>query len=108
MIVSDEIIVYSEILFIEDNSNRFYTLIPFVFQIIALLFYFEIFELNSCNLNKNTVKNIQMREEEEAKSRNSVTSDIELGNQYYLTESELNIDDENGNNPKDNSFGYIN
>ena len=102
MIISDEIIVYSEILFFEDNHNRFYTLIPFIFQILALLFYFEILELNFCNMNKNTAKNIQMREEEEAKLRHSVTSDIELDDQYYLKDNEFNINDESGNIPKEN------
>ena len=102
MIISDEIIVYSEILFFEDNHNRFYTLIPFIFQILALLFYFEILELNLCNMNKNTAKNIQMREEEEAKLRHSVTSDIELDDQYYLKDDEFNINDESGNIPKEN------
>ena len=102
MIISDEIIVYSDILFFEDNHNRFYTLIPFIFQILALLFYFEILELNFCNMNKNTAKNIQMREEEEAKLRHSVTSDIELKNQYYLKDNEFNINDESGNIPKEN------
>ena len=102
MIISDEIIVYSEILFFEDNHNRFYTLISFIFQILALLFYFEILELNFCNMNKNTAKNIQMREEEEAKLRHSVTSDIELDDQYYLKDNEFNINDESGNIPKEN------
>ena len=40
MIVSDEIDAYFGIMFYEDNPNRLYTLIPFAFQILALLFYF--------------------------------------------------------------------
>ena len=33
-----------------------------VLQIITLLFYLEIFELNFCSLNKNTKRNIEERE----------------------------------------------
>ena len=46
------------------NFVDFLFLIPFVFQIFSLLFYLEILECNFCNLNKNTKKNIQLREEE--------------------------------------------
>ena len=46
------------------NFVDFLFLIPFAFQIFSLLFYLEILECNFCNLNKNTKKNIQLREEE--------------------------------------------
>ena len=95
MIVDDEINVYSDIIFYQDNQNKYYTLIPFVLQILALLFYFEILEFNFCNLNKNTAKNIQIREEEESKERQSVSSGIDINNEYFL--------DENGFNPNDES-----
>ena len=94
MIVSDEIDAYFGIMFYEDNPNRLYTLIPFAFQILALLFYFEILEFNFCELNKNTAKNIRMIEESERKSRLSISSDIELDQQYYLSEKDFNINDE--------------
>ena len=65
----------------------------FFFQILALLIYFEIFELNFLGLNKYTIKNIQIREGEEDESRGTIQSTIELGNQYYLKDDEQkNID----------------
>ena len=54
-------------------------LIPAFFQIIILLFYLEILEFNFCNLNKNTKRNIMLREEEEMLLRNNTNaSEIEV------------------------------
>ena len=84
MIITDELNVYENLIFFDEQTNKFYTLIPFVFQILSLLLYFEILELNFCNLDKNTVKNIQIREGKETYSRNSVSSTIELGEGQYM------------------------
>ena len=84
MIITDEIHVYIGLIFYKEKPNKFYTIIPFVFQILALLFYFEILEFNFCNLNINTIKNIQMREREDIDSRKSVPNIIELGDQYII------------------------
>ena len=65
MIISDEIYVYQNLIFFKEKEKKYYTLIPFFLQILALLFYFEILELNFLGLNRNTVKNIQLREGEE-------------------------------------------
>jgi len=96
LIITDEINVLEGIILFEDNPNRFYTLIPFAFQILSMMVYFEIIELNFCNLNKNTAKNIEMREEEERISRPSDTSLIELEEQYYVKENEFKSKDERG------------
>ena len=69
-IVTDELYIYELIIFFKDNPNKYYTLIPFMSQILALLFYFEILEFNFCNLNENTIKNIKKREGKENKSNN--------------------------------------
>ena len=54
-------------------------LIPAFFQIIILLFYLEILEFNFCNLNRNTKRNIMLREEEEMLLRNNTNvSEIEI------------------------------
>ena len=61
------------------NKNYLLFLIPAFFQIISLLFYLEIFEFNFCNLNRNTKRNIMLREEEEMLLRNnSIASEIEV------------------------------
>ena len=88
-IITDEIFVYERLIFYQDKPNKYYTLIPFVFQILALLFYFEILEFNFCNLNKNTVKNIEERERKENEKKKSVSTIIELNGQYYLKDDEL-------------------
>ena len=50
-----------------------------MFQILSLLFYLEIVEYNFCNLNKNTKRNILLRENEANLLREeTVESDIEV------------------------------
>ena len=54
-------------------------LIPAFFEIICLLFFVEILEFNFCGLNKNTKRNIMLRQEEEMLIRNSSSgSNIEI------------------------------
>ena len=84
LIIDDQITNYTDYIIFGDDKNRFYTLIPFVLQILLMIFYFEILEFNYCGLNKNTAKNIQIREERESEDRNSDASLIELNSQYYL------------------------
>ena len=92
MIIPDQIGVIEELLIYQTKKeNRFYTIIPFALQIICLLFYFEILELNFFGLNKNTVKNIQEREKDEGKvhiSREQTNTKIELTGEYILEDQE--------------------
>ena len=60
------------------DNTRFYCLIPFVFQMISLLFFVEVLECNFCNLNKNTKRNIRVRETEEMNRRDTIITEIEL------------------------------
>ena len=88
MIITDEIHVYLGLIFYKDKPNKYYTLISFVLQILALLIYFEIIELNFCDLNLNTIKNIRIREgSEDITSVVTRDSKIELSDQYYLRDS---------------------
>ena len=108
MIVDDEINNYSKDMY-KDNSNKLYTIIPFVLQILVMLFYFEILEFNVCNLNKNTAKNIEIRERNERKLRLSEESAIEVNGEYYVNEEEFedNEDDkENNLNEKNEEFNF--
>ena len=96
IIVSDEIFVIENTILLGRNPNKYYIIITFFVQIIALLFYFEILELNFWSLNKNTVKNIKLREIKERTAPSDI-SQIELPDQYYLRENEFNaIIDESG------------
>ena len=58
LIIDAQITNYSEYILFKEDKNKYYMLIPFVLQIFIMLFYFEIFEFNFCNLNNNTAKNI--------------------------------------------------
>ena len=69
------------------NFVDFLFLIPFIFQILSLLFYLEILECNFCNLNKNTKKNIQLREEESMLMKaERDQSFVEVGQGLIVTE----------------------
>ena len=102
MIIADEIQVYLVMILYKNKPNKAYSVIPFVFQILALLFYFEILELNFCGLNKNTAKNIEARGNIEniidnnMDNRNSTGSNkmIELEGQYLLNNSTSKGDDD--------------
>ncbi len=71
-------LIFKFIIILVDKKYLFF-LIPAFFQIISLLFYLEIFEFNFCNLNRNTKRNIMLREEEEMLLRNNTNaSEIEV------------------------------
>ena len=88
-VISDELNFYFNIIIFKDDPNKYYTIIPFIFQILALLLYFEILEFNFWGLNRNTFKNIQIRERKEKESKGSIQSEIEITDQYYLKEKEF-------------------
>ena len=46
---------------IKDEPGKLYCLIFFAIQFFSLMIYLEIFELNFCNLNENTRRNINLR-----------------------------------------------
>lgn len=64
------------------DKNYLFCLIPNFFQILSLLIYLEILELNMLNLSRNTRRNIRLRSIEEMDGRNSITSvdsDYDIG-----------------------------
>ena len=62
MLISYEISKLSNVLIKSKSEYKWYSVILFVFQFISLLFFLEILEYNFCDLNFNTIKNIQERE----------------------------------------------
>ena len=62
MLISYEISKLSYVLIKSNSEYKWYSVILFVFQFISLLFFLEILEYNFCDLNFNTIKNIQERE----------------------------------------------
>ena len=73
----------------------------------AMLFYYEIFELNFWGLNKNTAKSIKIRERTENVMRESNVSEIELGDQYYVKHDKTRTSDEDPNITSDRISDYI-
>ena len=78
ILISYGISKFSNILLKSKNENKWYSLILFLGQFISLMFFLEIFEYNFCKLNKNTKKNVQLREATDMIMRESINStDIE-------------------------------
>ena len=90
LFVCYEISKIPHILFYAENLLDFLSIIPYIFQIIALLFYVEIFEFNFCNLNQNTKKNILLREKEDINNNDIDKDDIvvELNDGYLIINKE--------------------
>ena len=93
------------LIYIEDLFDLL-IIIPYIFQIIILLFYIEIFEFNFCDLNKNTKKNILLREREEIIIDGEKKEDIlvELKEGYFVVnkENENEIDRKSKLLPEEN------
>jgi hypothetical protein len=98
------------------ESKKYECLALFVPQLLTLMFYLEIFELNFCGLNKNTRRKIQEREQSEmelnykmtilnSSERSSLSSNpdqIEVSPDYFVyNEKEKNNEDDNN---QDNKF----
>ena len=105
IIIGDEFFAYTKMFIYGEDSKRFYTFIPFAFQIFVLLIYFEILEINVWNFNKNTRKNIEKREKTESEITSDVSElgEIELSNQYVLLNNEQETQKENNNELYDNN-----
>ena len=78
---------------IDKEPNQYYCLIFFFLQFFSLLIYLEIIELNFCNLNKNTKRNIKLRgiieiSKDTISDTSSLTEQIEINNDYYIDTNE--------------------
>ena len=88
------IIKLVDYLITKQSWKKYLCIILFVFQLFGFLVYLEILELNFLNLNKNTKRNIELREiEEEGKmflsddeSRNSEVEEDKDGNKVKKVE----------------------
>ena len=90
MLIAYGINKMKKILSVETENNiQFFCLIPFFFQLLSLLFYLEILELNFCGLNKNTKRNIQLRERMENLDKDRKESDIEVDDNLVIKSDEL-------------------
>ena len=78
---------------INAEPEQYYCIIFFILQLFILMIYLEILELNFCNLNKNTKRNIQLRGLDELWGNvegDSSTNggEIELNGEYLLNSNE--------------------
>ena len=91
MLISYEISKLSNVLIKSTSLNKWFSIIPFILQFMSLMFFLEIFEYNFCNLNKNTKKNVNLREGSAMLMRESVgsvSSGIEFNEGYVIKETE--------------------
>jgi len=80
-----------------EHKNKYYCIIFFIFQLFFLMIYLEILELNFCNLNKNTKKNIEFRSIIESSGENGRDSSVDLRNidindDYSIVSSDNDIE----------------
>ena len=76
LLLSYAISKLSNILLKSAHKNKWYSIIPFIFQFLSLMFFLEVFEFNFCGLNTNTKRQIEFREETDMIMRKSVNSNI--------------------------------
>ena len=79
ILISYQFSKFIEVLIDKDEASKYYCIIFFVIQLFFLMIYLEILELNFCNLNKNTKKNIEFRSIIESSEDNGRDSSIGLG-----------------------------
>ena len=85
---------------IEEDPDKYYSLIFFALQFISLMIYLEIIELNFCNLNENTKRNINQRgfQDMTGKDRRDSFVDggyLDINKDYYIND----FDDLNDKGP---------
>jgi hypothetical protein len=71
-----------------DISYKYYAIILFVLQIILLLIFLELIELNFCGLNKNTKRSIRKRADDDISDEVQRESNIELFAGYIFGANE--------------------
>ena len=79
ILISYQFSKFIEVLIDKDEASKYYCIIFFVIQLFFLMIYLEILELNFCNLNKNTKKNIEFRSIIESEGENGRDSSIGIG-----------------------------
>ena len=75
---------------IKNEPEKLYCIIFFAIQFFSLMIYLEIFELNFCNLNENTRKNIDLRGLSDLSGENGRDSTvIDVNKDYFIDKSEI-------------------
>jgi len=101
ILISFQFTKFVDVLINEKDFKKYFTIISFIIQLFFLMIYLEILELNFCNLNKNTKKNIDLRSIIESTGDNGRDSSVGLGvvdvNGDYSVDLSENGDKNNNN-----------
>ena len=84
ILISYSLSKMANILIAHDSNKEFYCIILFIIQFLLLMIYLEVIELHFCGLDKNTKKNIQIREREEMDFEN-----LERNNSFNANSFEI-------------------
>ena len=100
VLISFQFSKIADVLINENGNNKYYCIIFFVFQLFFLMIYLEIIELNFCDLNKNTKKNIELRSVLEASGQSGRDSSVGLGVVDINKDYSVNLPENIKNNDK--------
>ena len=100
VLISFQFSKIADVLINENGNNKYYCIIFFVIQLFFLMIYLEIIELNFCDLNKNTKKNIEFRSVLEASGQSGRDSSVGLGVVDINKDYSVNLPENIKNNDK--------
>ena len=100
VLISFQFSKIADILINENGNNKYFCIIFFVIQLFFLMIYLEIIELNFCDLNKNTKKNIEFRSVLEASGQSGRDSSVGLGVVDINKDYSVNLPENIKNNDK--------
>ena len=100
VLISFQFSKIADVLINENGNNKYYCIIFYVIQLFFLMIYLEIIELNFCDLNKNTKKNIEFRSVLEASGQSGRDSSVGLGVVDINKDYSVNLPENIKNNDK--------
>ena len=100
VLISFQFSKIADVLINENGNNKYFCIIFFVIQLFFLMIYLEIIELNFCDLNKNTKKNIEFRSVLEASGQSGRDSSVGLGVVDINKDYSVNLPENIKNNDK--------
>ena len=100
VLISFEFSKIADVIINEKGNSKYFCIIFFVIQLFFLMIYLEILELNFCNLNQNTKKNIEFRSIIESTGDNGRDSSVGIGIIDVNNDYSVNLSENVNNNDK--------